>query len=71
MNVLTKQCEMNQYIAAMDLLIVLNVLEAIPKPGSISSNHLTEVVKVNTSRTFAVDIGGRRGQLLKLFGRKH
>jgi hypothetical protein len=36
---------MNQCIAAMDLLIELNVLEVIPKQGSISSIHLTEVVK--------------------------
>ncbi|CZR57284.1 related to O-methyltransferase B [Phialocephala subalpina] len=47
MDVLMKQWEMSQCIAAMNLLVELEVLEAIPKQGSISSKDLAEIVKVD------------------------
>ncbi|TVY92319.1 O-methyltransferase [Lachnellula willkommii] len=49
MDVLTKQWEMSQCIAAMNLLVELDVLEAIPKQGSISSKDLAQIVKVDES----------------------
>ena len=49
MDTLMKQWEMSQCIAAMNLLIELDVFEAIPKQGSISSRHLAEIVKVDES----------------------
>jgi hypothetical protein len=49
MDVLLKQWEMSQCIAAMNLLVELEVFEAIPKQGSISSKDLAEIVKVDES----------------------
>lgn len=49
MDVLTKQWEMSQCIAAMNLLVELDVFEAIPKKGSITSKDLAEKVKVDES----------------------
>lgn len=44
-----KQWEISQLIAAMNLLVELDVLEAIPKQGSITSKDLAEIVKVDES----------------------
>ena len=49
MDTLMKQWEMSQCIAAMNLLVELDVLEAIPKEGSISSKDLAAIVKVDES----------------------
>lgn len=49
MDVLMKQWEMGQCIAALYFLVQLGVLEAIPKGGSISSEELAEVVKIDES----------------------
>ncbi|KAH7381074.1 o-methyltransferase-like protein [Cadophora sp. MPI-SDFR-AT-0126] len=49
MDTLMKQWETSQCIAAMNLLVELDVLEAIPKEGSISSKDLAEIVKVDES----------------------
>ncbi|TVY27243.1 O-methyltransferase [Lachnellula hyalina] len=62
MDVLVKQWEMSQCIAAMNLLVELDVLEAIPKQGSISSKDLAEIVKVDESAI------GRALKLIVAFG---
>ena len=49
MDVLNKQWEMIVCTAAMNLLVELEVLEAIPKQGSISSKDLAEIIKVDES----------------------
>ncbi|KAL2063150.1 hypothetical protein VTL71DRAFT_6222 [Oculimacula yallundae] len=49
MDVLMKQWEMSQCIAALNLLVELDVLEAIPKQGSITSKDLAEIIKVDES----------------------
>lgn len=49
MDTLMKQWETSQCIAAMNLLIELDVLEAIPKLGSISSKDLAALVNVDES----------------------
>ena len=56
MDVLLKQWEMSQCIAALNLLIELDVLEAIPKDGSISSKDLAEIVKVDESAIGGISI---------------
>jgi hypothetical protein len=49
MDVLNKQWEMIACTAAMNLLVELEVLEAIPKQGSISSKDLAEIINVDES----------------------
>ena len=49
MDVLNKQWEMIACTAAMNLLVELEVLEAIPKQGSISSKDLAEIIKIDES----------------------
>jgi hypothetical protein len=49
MDVLNKQWEMIACTAAINLLVELEVLEAIPKQRSISSKDLAEIIKVDES----------------------
>jgi hypothetical protein len=49
MDVLNKQWEMIACTAALNLLVELEVLEAIPKQGFISSKDLAEIIKVDES----------------------
>lgn len=56
MDALMKQWEMSQCIAAMNLLVELDVLEAIPKQGSISSKELAEIVKIDESAIGAIPL---------------
>lgn len=49
LDVLMKQWEMSQCIAALYFVVQLGVLEAIPKSGSISSQELSSIVNVDES----------------------
>ena len=49
MDVLMKQWETIQTIAALNLVVELGVLEAIPKEGSITTRELAGVVKIDES----------------------
>lgn len=49
MDIIMKQWETSICIAAMNLLVELGVLEAIPKDGSISSKELAKIVNVDES----------------------
>lgn len=49
MDVLMKQWEISQSIAALNLLVELEVLEAIPKEGSITSKELAAIIGIDES----------------------
>jgi hypothetical protein len=66
MDVLMKQWEMSQCIAAMNLLVELEILEAIPKEGSIRLKDLAEIVKVDESAIGGISFPTLEGLIMTI-----
>lgn len=56
MDALMRMWDVNECIAALNFLVELDVLEAIPKEKSISSKDLAEIVKVDESAIGGISI---------------